>query len=267
MPSNIDPSLSSERKNHILHLVRESGSASIDSLADLFEVTPQTIRRSVNQLCEMGLLRRIHGGVALLATAQNIAYERRQVLNPGAKWAIAQSIARFIPAAASLFIGLGTTPEFIAQALADRKDLRVFTNSLNVAAALARNPDIEISLAGGTFRRHDRDIIGEAAVSFYARFKADFAIFGVGGMDEDGMLLDFNEGEVEARRAMVAGCGTSILVADVSKFGRSATVRGGHLRDIDHLFTDDVIPVAFAPIVTAAGIEVHVAPSTMTRAA
>ena len=258
---------SDERQNRILGLVRDAGSVSIESLAERFQVTPQTIRRSVNQLCAMGLLRRVHGGVALPAASRNIAYETRQILNPEAKRVIAQSVADFVPNGASLFIGLGTTPECVAHALSTRSDLRVFTNSLNVAAALARNPEIEITLTGGTYRRHDRDIIGEPAASFYARFKADFAIFGVGGLDEDGMLLDFNSGEVEARRAMVSGCKSSVLVADTSKFGRSATVRGGHLRDIDHLFTDAPVPVAFSTVVAEAGVQVHVAPAVFTRAA
>lgn len=258
---------SDERQDPILRLVREAGSASIDDLAVRFEVTPQTIRRSVNRLCEMGLLRRVHGGVALPAPTQNIAYERRQILNPAAKRAIGAAVARFVPPSASLFIGLGTTPEFVAHALADRRDLKVFTNSLNVAAALTRNPEIEITLAGGTYRLHDRDIIGEAAAAFYAKFKADFAIFGVGGLDDEGMLLDFSEGEVEARKAMVESCRSAILVADSSKFGRNATVRGGHLRDIDHLFTDQAIPSAFAPVVAESGVRVHALSASLDRVA
>lgn len=258
---------SDERQDRILELVRGAGAASIDDLALRFDVTPQTIRRTVNRLCEMGLLRRVHGGVAMPAPTQNIAYERRQILNPAAKRVIGDAVAAFIPPSSSLFIGLGTTPEFVAHALAGRRDLKVFTNSLNVAAALTRNPEIEITLAGGTYRLHDRDIIGDAAAAFYAKFKADFAIFGVGGLDEDGMLLDFSEGEVEARKAMVESCRTAILVADVSKFGRNATVRGGNLRDLDHLFVDDAVPPAFEAMVRESGVRVHVAPKSMTRAA
>ena len=83
-------------------------------------------------------------------------------------------------------IGLGTTPEYVAQALSRRRDLRVITNSLNVAAAFSHNPDVEITIAGGTLRPLDRDIIGEAAVHFFSGFRADFGIFGVGGVDADG---------------------------------------------------------------------------------
>lgn len=256
-----------ERQARILELVRETGFAPIDMLAEHFAVTPQTVRRAVNRLCEQGLLRRVHGGVALPVQSQNLAYESRQVLNHAAKRRIARQVAQFIPDGASLFIGLGTTPEFVAHALADRRDISVITNSLNVATALARNPDIEITIVGGTLRRRDRDVIGATAATFFARFKADFGIFGVGGLDEDGTLLDFHLGEVEARQAMVSNSRTAVLVADHSKFGRNATMRGGHLQDIDHLFIDAPVPPAFAPIVTTSGVEVHVAPESEVRAA
>ena len=253
--------LSNEREEEILELVRETGFASIDMLAERFGVTPQTIRRSVNALCEMALLRRVYGGVALLNATQNIVYETRQVLRPEEKRRIAHKVANFIPEGASVMIGLGTTPEFVAHSLAGRRNLRVFTNSLNVAAVLARNPDIEITMAGGTYRQHDRDIIGEAAAAFFMRFKCDFAVFGVGGIDEDGTFLDFHEGEVEARKAMLASCRNAILAADVSKFGRMAPVRGGHIGDIDYLFCDAPIPEAMVPIVESFGVSTNIAAS------
>ena len=103
-------------------------------------------------------------------------------------------------------IGLGTTPEYVAQALSSRHDLRIITNNLNVAVAIAQNPDIEITIAGGRLRPIDRDIIGDAAVRFFSGFWAYFGIFGVGGIDQDGTLLDFHSDKVQARQAIVANC-------------------------------------------------------------
>lgn len=258
---------SDQRQEAILNLVREVGFVSIEALAERFNVTPQTIRRSVNGLCEMALLRRVHGGVDLLNSSENLAYENRQVLNLPEKRLIGRHVAAFIPDGASVLIGLGTTPEYVARAFAYRKNLTVFTNSLNVAAVLARNAGIEITIPGGTYRRHDRDIIGEAAAAFFMRFKADFAVFGVGGVDEDGGFLDFNEGEVEARKAMVASCRTAILAADTSKFGRVAPFRGGHLGDVDHVFTDRSLTEQFNNLPKKYGVEVHVAETQAFRAA
>jgi len=246
-----------ERQAQILEIVREEGFASIEHLATHFDVTQQTIRRLVNALCDQGLLRRIHGGVSLPVQNQNLAYGSRQGLNANAKQRIAHATARFIPDGASLMIGLGTTPEYVAQALSRRQDLRVITNNLNVATAFAQNPDVEITIAGGTLRALDRDIVGETAARFFAGFRADFGIFGVGGVDQDGTLLDFHVGEVQARQSIVANSRTAVLVADTTKFGRNATVRGGHLDDCHHLFTDGPLPAAFAPIAAKYGDRIH----------
>ena len=86
--------------------------------------------------------------------------------------------------------------------------------------------------------------VGDAAVRFFSGFKADFGIFGVGGIDQDGALLDFHSDEFQAREAIVANCRIALLVADVSKFGRNATVRGGHLGECHHFFTDKPVPQA-----------------------
>jgi DeoR family transcriptional regulator, glycerol-3-phosphate regulon repressor len=238
--------MTDNRQTQILEIVRDKGFASIEGLAGNFAVSQQTVRRLVNELCEQGLLRRLHGGVGLPPFSnQNVAYQSRQELNRDAKQRIARAVANFIPDGASLMIGLGTTPEHVALALAGRSNLRVITNSLYAAAAFAHNPDIEITIAGGMLRPLDRDIVGEAAVQFFSRFKADFGIFGVGGLDEDGGLLDFHDGEVQARGAISANCRTTVLVADVSKFGRSATVRGGHLADSHCIVIDQPLPATF----------------------
>ena len=111
------------RQTRILEIVREKGFASIEHLAGHFDVTQQTVRRVVNRLCDQGLLRRIHGGVSLPVQNQNLAYGSRQGLNPDAKRRIAHAVSNFIPDGASLMIGLGTTPEYVAQALSHRQDL------------------------------------------------------------------------------------------------------------------------------------------------
>ena len=73
--------LAEERARAIVELVRRDGFQAIDALALQFSVTPQTIRRDVNLLCDRGLLRRRHGGVELPPEGENLAYPARQVLN------------------------------------------------------------------------------------------------------------------------------------------------------------------------------------------
>lgn len=247
------------REHRILERVQSGGVVDIGELARQFGVTPQTVRRAVNRLSERGLLRRVHGGVTLPPGSINLPYETRQIHCLHGKQRIAQAVALHIADGASVSIGLGTTPQQVALALRARRGLRVVTNSLRVVMALAHCDGVELVVAGGHLRPADLDVVGEAAARCFAGFKTDHAIFGVGGIDEDGTLLDFDPAEVVAREAMRQNCRQSILVADSSKFGRAAMARGGRLEAVDHLFIDHRPPEPYGALLAQVRPRVHVA--------
>jgi len=226
------------RQHDILNLARERGYVSIDELAHAFAVTPQTIRRDINQLAEQGLLRRTHGGAASEASStQNTAYAMRAGQMRDEKQRIAEAIAAHIPDHASLFIAIGTTTEAIARALQNHKGLKVITNNLHVAAQLSDKTDFEVLVAGGTVRS-DGGVVGQAAVDFIQQFKVDFALLGISGIDEDGSLLDFDYQEVRVSQALIDNARQVFLAVDSSKFGRNAVVRLGSITLVDRVFTD-----------------------------
>jgi DeoR family glycerol-3-phosphate regulon repressor len=226
------------RQQQILDLVRERGYVSIEEMAQLFVVTPQTIRRDINQLAEGGLLRRYHGGAAYDSSIENTAYAMRADQMRDEKQRIAEAIAAHIPDHASLFINIGTTTESIARALLGHHQLKIITNNLHVASILSGKEDFEVLLAGGTVRR-DGGVVGQACVDFINQFKVDFALVGISGIDEDdGSLLDFDYQEVRVSQAIIANARQVILAADSSKFGRNAMVRLGSISLIDRLVTD-----------------------------
>ncbi len=249
----------SKRQSEITDLVQSAGFVSVEELAERFDVTTQTIRRDVNGLCELGILRRTHGGVEPLATSSNIHYSTRQILNLREKRKIAKLVAGEIENNTSLAFSIGTTPEIVMQALTGHEKLAVFTNNLNVAFTASVNPSYQVTIAGGRLRHGDRDVLGPAAQAFFSNYKVDVGIFGVAGVDTEGTLLDFHEDEVAARQSILANCRKSYLVLDHSKFGRSAHVRGGQLSDVDAIFTDRPVPPAYLACLKGTNTKVHVA--------
>ena len=125
----------------------------------------------------------------------------------------------------------------MAKALNNHKNLRVITNNLNVAALLSENPNCEVIVAGGVVRR-DRGVIGESTIDFIRQFKVDFGIIGISGIDEDGILLDFDYREVRVAQAIIENARQVFLVTDHTKFTRKPMVRLCHITEIDALFTD-----------------------------
>ncbi len=234
-----------KRKNDILEQVRQEGLLSIEVLSQTFGVATQTIRRDVNWLCEKGVLRRVHGGVTLPSSTQNIGHEQRLILHHQAKQAIAAQVVEQIPDYASLFLDIGTTTEAVAAALLNHKGLTVITNNLHVAIILSRQSDFEVIVSGGLVRGRDLGIIGENAIDFISQFKVDFGIIGISGIDDQGNLLDFDYREVRVTKAIMQQSRSVWLVTDHSKFGRDAVACLGNLRDIDAVFTDDKLDLKY----------------------
>lgn len=230
------------RQADIVTLARDTGRLDVDALATHFGVTPQTIRKDLNELCEQGVLQRYHGGAMLPSSVTNLAYEARRQLATDAKRRIGLKAAQLIPNDCSLLINIGTTTEQVATALRGHRGLMVITNNLNVVNILQGYTEIEVIVAGGVLRHSDGGIVGEPAVEFLRQFKADYAVIGTSGIDEDGTLLDYDYREVEVSRKIVESSRRSILVADGLKIGRSAPVRIGHISQIDHFVTDVALP-------------------------
>jgi DeoR family glycerol-3-phosphate regulon repressor len=221
-----------------MHVAKERGRVLVDELAARFAVTPQTIRKDLNDLCDQRLLSRIHGGAIFPSGIENVEYEARRKIAAEEKEAIGRTAAKLIPNNASLFINIGTTTEAVSTALLDHSGLMVITNNINVANRMRIYPSIEVVIAGGVVRGSDGGIVGEAAVDFIKQFKVDYAVIGASALDHDGALLDFDLREVKVAQAIIANARHIILVSDRTKFERTAPVRIAHLSQVNTFITD-----------------------------
>ena len=249
----------SPRQQQILALARATGAVTVDELALRFDVTPQTIRKDLNELCDGRLLARTHGGAMLSSGVENLAYEARRHMAAAEKVVIGKHAARLIPNDCSLFINIGTTTEEVARALIHHEGLLVITNNIHVASILMPCPAIEVILAGGMVRKSDGGIVGEAAADFISQFKVDHAVIGASALDEDGAMLDFDYHEVRVAKAIMQNARSVMLVADAMKFTRTAPVRIGHLSDVDVFVTDRPPPEPVADYCRTEGVTLEIA--------
>ena len=234
------------RQLEIIDVIRREGRITVESLADRFDVTLQTIRRDLSELAEAGKIERVHGGAVLPSGTVNIAYEQRRSLNHPGKAAIARACAAALPDGCSVFMNLGTTTEAVARELSTHRDMLVVTNNMNVAAILTPHDECQVIVTGGTLRRSDGGLVGMLATQTIAQFKFDYAIIGCSALDEEGDVLDFDLQEVGVTQRIVNQSRTVFLVADHTKFQRKAPARIGSLADMDSLFTDAPLPAALA---------------------
>jgi DeoR family glycerol-3-phosphate regulon repressor len=245
----------SPRQSEILALARSLGRVTVEDLASRFDVTPQTIRKDLNDLCDQKLLSRVHGGAILTSGIENLGYQARRMIASDEKRAIGQAAAALIADKTSLLINIGTTTEEVARALVDHQELLVITNNLNVAMTLYPYPKIDVIVAGGPVRKSDGAVIGAAAIDLIRQFKVDTAIIGASAIDEDGALLDFDYREVRVAQAIIENARRVILVADRTKLDRTAPVRIGHLSQVQVFVTDQLNSAKLRALCNTHGVQ------------
>ncbi|QIE45383.1 DeoR/GlpR transcriptional regulator [Pseudohalocynthiibacter aestuariivivens] len=246
------------RHPDILEIARRDGRVTVDGLAERFGVTSQTIRRDLTNLTRSGVLERVHGGAVLASGLTNMEYEARRRLNAAGKQAIGQAAAAHIPDGASVFLDIGTTSEAVARALSAHRGLLVVTNNLHVAEILRASDCGSVIVTGGALRAADNGLVGPLTVQSIDNFRFDCAVLACSAVDEMGDLLDFDLQEVQVGQALLRRAHEVILVADQSKFCRSAPVRIAGLADVGRVISDSPLPAALASLCARSGAIIEI---------
>lgn len=229
----------SHRAHELLSVLRESGgSCRTGKLATLLNVSEETIRRNVKMLVKEGAVIKVHGGVFLANSNDEPAFGQRLEENRDAKRQMGKSVAGMIEDGASLFIDNASTTTFVAKALRARKDLFVVTNSIKVAEKLSAHNNNRVFFAGGELRASDGGAYGAKAMEFVRGFNPEYAIIATSAVNsrKGFMLTDLPEAEFV--RTYINNATTTIVVADQTKFGRTAPIVMAPPEHITTLVTD-----------------------------
>ncbi|MGF1776607.1 DeoR/GlpR family DNA-binding transcription regulator [Vibrio nomapromontoriensis] len=244
------------RQQSIIDKVHLQEYCAIDDLARCFEVTTQTIRRDINELCRLGLACRHHGGVGLPAMLANRSYVSRQTTNKDEKVIIAKQVAQHIPNGSTVFLGIGTTIAMIAEQLVAHQELRVVTNNFEAAHVLSQCDHIETWVPGGRVRSNDRDVVGDHVVPFFDQFSADIGIvscasiravemstsvrscsFASAPCEQQDYAFEHELREAAVSQHIIAGANERWLVANSSKWQGKANAKIASLSYFDRIFT------------------------------
>jgi DeoR family glycerol-3-phosphate regulon repressor len=215
-----------------------SGVCRVVDLALSLGVSGETVRRDIKLMARDGLVRKVHGGVALLDQAREPAFRQRLRENAQAKKAIADHAAREVHDGDSIMLDTGSTTAYVAEALLGHRDLTVVTNSVDIANTLATRNGNRVFMAGGELRADDGAVLGGGAVAFIKQFRAHIAFLSVGAIDIEDGLMDYHMSEAEFSRMIIERAERIIVVADRSKLGVRALVRIAGFDAIDSLITD-----------------------------
>lgn len=250
------------RTNHreveVLKALRQLGGAARNAnLADLLGVSEETIRRTTKSLAKADLVRRVHGGSYLPEAGAGEGVFSRLGLRQGEKGRIGAAAVALIADGSCVFLDVGSTTAFVAQALNARRGLDVVTNSLNAAQALAEQGGNRVFMAGGQLLRDEWGLFGSETIGFIQNFNIDVAIMSVDAIDARSGFLLAGADEVAVARAAVHQARRTIVVADYQKFGRKAPLVLCAPQLVDVVVTDQPLDPEMARSFREWDIAVH----------
>jgi DeoR family ulaG and ulaABCDEF operon transcriptional repressor len=250
-----------ERQRRVLELLRDRPFASVRDLQSVVDASPATIRRDIAKLHATGAVRRVFGGIAaaesvgVLDRVTARPFTENQMLGVAAKKAIAQEAATLVQDGDALIIHGGSTCYLFALLLANR-NVRIYTNSMPLAATLWQNGTCHLTLAGGELYREPGILFSPQAgpPEFYAsKFFLGAQAITPSGMQESHPLV------VRETEKLLQRADEVIVLADSRKFGLRARNPIMPLSRISTLITDDAITETNHKMLIDAGIRVMIA--------
>jgi DeoR/GlpR family transcriptional regulator of sugar metabolism len=238
-----------------IRIEREVGYA---DLAAEFDVSEMTIRRDVEALETLGVVRRVVGGaIAMKGKDNEPSFATRVADAAEEKRHIADAVADLIGPAETVILDSGSTALAVAQSLRGRQlGLTVLTPSVLAALELVDEADTTVVLTGGELRPGELSLIGPAAEDTLANYNCDTFVMGVAGIDGNRGISDYHQADSRVKRAATRRADRVIVAADQSKLGRVTFTSIAALADVHVIITDGDPQHPTLVAARAAGVEV-----------
>ncbi len=252
--------LANQRREKILELLQEDGSAKVVDLARLFKVTEVTIRQDLEKLDKDGLIIKEHGGAFFKNVEDQVrTFSLVHQDNMDKKERIAIKCLEFIESGDTIILDSGSTTTEIAKKLKGIKNLTVITNALNIALILGAEPGIEVIMTGGEFKPPTLSLTGQKAADFFKGLNVNKLFLATAGISLKAGLTYPSISDIVVKKAMIDAAETTYLVADSTKIGKSAFASLGALSLINYIVTDSGIQDNYLKVFQDNEIELIVA--------
>ncbi len=231
--------LAAERRNQILETLRRDERVLVGALSERFGVSEETIRRDLANLEQLGLATKCYGGATLADNRNAPPFKVRKKLNVEEKKAVAALVADMVEDGDFLMLDDSSTSYFVLRALHGKKGLTIVTNSIEIILELSGlRESWKVISTGGNLDQDVFAFFGRQAEETIRSFHVDKAIISCTGLDLSGNFTEAGIENANMKQAMMASARETILAMDRHKFGHTAFLSVGELRQVSAVVTD-----------------------------
>ncbi|KRF42186.1 DeoR/GlpR family DNA-binding transcription regulator [Paenibacillus sp. Soil787] len=244
--------LAEERKNAILERLQTHGRVNAADLAQLFDVSMETIRRDFDMLEKDGLLKRLHGGAVKIQTQMEELpfYQRRNVYLEEKK-RVAKRASQLVNDGDTIIMGGGTTILEMASSLRNVNKVTILTNSVPTAHTLmdSLNQGLfqgKVILLGGEMNAENYSTSGTVCEKMIDSFRVSKAFISPGGISLSGIMeYTLDDSSISAKMIQVAK--ETIILVDHSKIGVETLCKVSGMDQINAIVCDQNAPQSWKP--------------------
>ena len=235
--------LAKERQNLIYEMLENNGTVESAKLAEMFNVSVETIRKDLIILEKKNAILKIHGG----AIAKTKLKPKQELLvrceeNNLKKRSLALKAMEFISEGDIIGIDEGSTAIIFAEALKEKfSNLTIVTYSLDVMNILCESDNFNLVLCGGNYRKDERVFCGKQTLDTLGNMHIQKAFVFPTAISLDYGICGYDDNILQLQDKLIKSANSVYMLADSEKFEKTAFRK---LCDNDERFnyiTDDKI--------------------------
>ena len=242
----------------IIELMEDKQIMSVKDLSSALDVTEVTIRRNLNELQELGYIKRERGFAILQDSGKKTDYFIESSEHSIEKKAIAQAALQFISPSLSLCIDSGTTTQALLELIPEDLSLSIITTSIIGALSLSNKKNAQVLLPQGFMHHSNRSILLTDRTSL-DNYRADIAFMSCRSFCPPLGAFELTPTLASTKEALSNIASKIILLADYSKWGINLLCNTIPMSKIDTIITDDKAPTDMIQECRNAGKQVIVA--------
>lgn len=236
-----------------------NGSATLSELAELNQVSIDTVRNDLSELEAVNsAIKRVRGGAVFHdGDKTKQPFSVRDVANKEKKNELARLVTDLIVDGQSVALNNGTTNVAIAKQLAEQfRHLTIVTTSLKVAQVFSAANTNHVIIVGGTLDHNENCVYGTHCEQEILNYNIDVAILAINSISLERGITDFRIHEEGVLRAMLQTSRAVYIAADSTKFDHIACVNICPLDRIRGILTDSGITPEIYDKYTEAGVRI-----------
>jgi DeoR/GlpR family transcriptional regulator of sugar metabolism len=249
-----------KRRKKIIDLLKEEKILKVSDISQLLKVSDVTIRRDFDYLEQEGMVKKIPGGAVLTGqSAKENSLQEKENYCKYEKMLIARKCAEMVKDNDIVMLSAGSTTTYLARELKEKKNLTIVTTGINIGHELSGLSNIHLVIAGGTVRSMSFAMVGHIAENTLKSVKADIAFIGVDGIELNAGYTTPDLSEAHTDVVMMQSAKRSIVVADHTKFGKTAFSVVAPLEQVDEIVTDAGVDEYYVQAIRNRGVKVSIA--------